>query len=224
MVKKDPLSIASSLLLNLNLLREGVEYNINEIKSLRNIENHWKTIQKYLKMCKMIKDYFPVIEMHNSKLIIKYSELYRRLDQSERFILYLYNNDARDSESAVSIPEGFQIEELSAREDYLYKRTGENKFYLTKSGIGIFRLIKENLTELIFQEKSFDELFPHKIEEQLETIKINNIFLKDEMIFFELHIETSREISAPVNLLSSADSSEGEIKLLNMGEEKWLTI
>ncbi len=175
-MKKDPLSIATSLVFNLNLLRESTEYNINEIKSLRNLENHWKTIKKYIKMFQIIKEYCPEIELNNSNLTIRKSKLYQRLDPVERFILYLFNNEAIDPESAVNCPKEFKIEEINESKGYLYKQTGKNKFFLTKSGKNIFRLIKQNLSEIIFQQKSFNDLFPYQ-GENINNERENSIYI-----------------------------------------------
>ncbi|MGV9174238.1 MAG: hypothetical protein ACOC35_16950, partial [Promethearchaeia archaeon] len=134
-MKKDPLGIATSLVYHLNLLREDVEYNINELKNLRNIENHWKTIQKYLKMFNIIKKSCPQFELNDSKLTIKESELYSRLNPKERLILYLYNEGAKNAKTAVEIPNEFRTEEIGESEGYLYKHTEKNRFHLTKSGL-----------------------------------------------------------------------------------------
>ncbi len=207
-MKKDPLSISTSLVLNLNLLRENVEYNINEVKSLRNLENHWKTIHKYIKMFKIIKEYCPKIELNDSKFIIKDSELYKRLDQVEQFILYLSNNNSIGPESAIEIPEEFDIEQISESEEYLYKRTDDGKFYLTKSGNNIFRLIKQNLSEVIFQEKSFDELFPYEYEEI-------NVFFHD----FKIDSTEGTEISREYNIdCSNIYSGNIEVNVISERE------
>ncbi|MFO8020803.1 MAG: hypothetical protein R6U96_19425 [Promethearchaeia archaeon] len=174
-MKKDPLGIATSLVYHLNLLRENVEYNINELKNLRNIENHWKTIQKYLKMFKIIKKYCPQIELNESKLTIKESELYKRLNPKERLILYLFNEGAKNADTAVEIPNEFQTEELGESEGYLYKRTEENKFHLTRSGLNIYRLIKQNWSKVIYQKESFNDIFPYEASFEESYVAQNSI-------------------------------------------------
>ncbi|MBD3212946.1 MAG: hypothetical protein GF311_10090 [Candidatus Lokiarchaeota archaeon] len=227
-MKKDPLSIATSLVFNLNLLREGIEYNINEIKSLRNLENHWNTIQKYIKMLNIVKKFSPEFELKDSKIIIRHSELYRRLDQVERFILHLSNIDAEEPESAIELPEEFDIEKIEESEGYLYDRIGENKYYLRKSGKNIFRLIKENLSELIFQNKSWDDIFPFDSETTSSEEGGVIINLSDQMDYYNEFIDIGLPMDEKIevkNIFSghltipdiNGVNNSGEIELLTEG-------
>ncbi len=158
-IKKDPLTIAISLIYNLNLLEEEKDYNIHELKFITTLENHWITIQKYLQMFNLIQRYCPKIELNGSKLRIIKSEIYRRLSNKEKFILHLYNNQAKDSEHAVNLSIDFDISSISNSIGYLYKKTEDNKFYLTKSGLEMYRYLKKDLSDLIYNNKEIDEVF-----------------------------------------------------------------
>lgn len=158
-IKQDPLNISISLMFSLNLLEENRDYNINEIKSLSHLTHHWITIQKYLKIFNTIQKYCPKFELNGSKLKILESKIYQRLSEKEKFILYLYNNQAFDDKSAIHIDHDFNTIKISETIGYLYEKTDDNKFYLKKSGLNKYNLIKQNLIELIYSEKDLDEVF-----------------------------------------------------------------
>ncbi len=192
-IKQDPINIAISLIFNLNLLEENKEYNINEVKSLKNLGHHWITIKKYLKICNLINKYCPKFELYGSRFRITNSKIYQRLSEKEKFILFLFNNQAFDEDSAMDFSVSLNKSGLDDSIDYLYKKTESNKFYLTKSGINKYKLIEQNLTELIYNEKKIDEVFE----------KSENLFpeFKKDWVNFSYLIE-------PESLKMEFDSSE----------------
>ncbi len=158
-MKKDPFDIIISIIYSLNLLEENREYNINELKSITVLDRHWLTIQKYLKIIEKIQKYCPNIEFDDSKLIINDSKIYKRFSEKEKFIIYLFNQGALNSENAVPIHDDIDFSEISGSINYLYNKTEDNRFYLKESGLNIYRLIKQNLSDLIFNDKKIDDVF-----------------------------------------------------------------
>jgi len=158
-IKKEPINISISLIVSLNLLEENKEYNINEIKTLKNLGHHWITINKYLKIFNFINKYCPKLELNGSRLRIIYSKIYHRLSEKEKFILYLYNNQAFDEKSAVDFIKDLNLEQIEESLNYLFKKTQNSRFYLTESGINKYRLIEQNLSDLIYNEKEINEIF-----------------------------------------------------------------
>ncbi len=167
-MKQDPLNITISLIFSLNLLEENVEYNINEIKSLSEISQHWVTVQKYLNIIKLIQKYSPEIEFYGSKLKILDSKIYKKLSMKQKLIIYLHNNRALTEDTAVKIGEIFDIIDISESIDHLYKKAENNKYFLTKSGLNIYRLFKHNISELISNKKEIEEIFG---EEEVQDFK-----------------------------------------------------
>lgn len=161
-MNKDPLSIILSLIYNLNLLEENREFNINELKSLPQMERHWITIKKYLKIIQLIQKYCPQIELKDSKFEIKKSQIYQRFSKKEQLLLFLFNNQALDEENAIDIPD--RLDNPSIRESlgYLFHKTVNDKYYLSKSGIEGYKSINSDLNDLIYNNKNINEVFPKK--------------------------------------------------------------
>ncbi len=205
-IKKDPLTIAISLIYNLNLLEEDKDYNIHELKFITALENHWITIQKYLQMFNLIQRYSPKIEFNGSKLRVTKSEIYRRLNNKEKFILHLYNNQAKDLEHAISI--NFDISSISNSIGYLFKKTEDNKYYLRKSGLEMYRYLKKDLSNLIYNNKEIDEIFGTSEEVLLSETKS---VLKQEIDFIRPVLEEKdEELYSNTIFLKNDDSSSSK--------------
>ena len=226
-IKKDPLSIAISLVYNLNLLEEEKDYNINELKFITTIENHWITIQKYLTMFNIIQRYCPKIELKGSKLRITKSEIYRRLNDKEKLVLYLYNNQAIDLEHAVNLPIDFNISFISNSIGYLYKKTEDNKLYLTKSGLEIYRYLKKDLSDLIYNNKEIDEIFGTSeelglFESQTESTQ-ESIFVEYGRGSTIIAYQSEQEILVPTYFSLEDDSSSSKSEISRIEEFESIT-
>jgi len=225
-IKKDPLSISISLIYNLNLLEENKEYNINELKFITNLENHWITIQKYLNIFNLIQKYCPKIELDGSKLRIIESKIYKRLTEKEKLILYLFNNQALNSDSAIILPEKTDLSDISESIDYLFKKTNDNKFYLTKSSLEFYRYFKKDLSDLIYNNRDIDEIF-EKTEEssegetgftliQYQSEEVHQ-YSVDVTVVLSSNIETSVPLSiSGMVLLERDDSSSSKLGLAQL--------
>lgn len=220
-IKKDPFAISLSLVFNLNLLEEGKEYNINELKFLTLLDNHWITIKKYLKIFNLIQEYCPEIELKDSKLKIKKSKIYERLSAKEKFIIYLYNRKAFDDNSAVPITKEFTVPEIYESLNYLYKKTNDNRFYLTKSGINHYNFFKNSLSDLIYNEKKINEVFEEKdtFETYKFTFKNKNLnWMKISLKNFkseEFYLEKS--ITTVFNKIFTDDKKENHYRFFKKG-------
>lgn len=159
-MKRDPLDTTISLILNLNLLEKNEQYNINELKTLKNLDFHWNTIFKYLKLFNLVKKYCPNFELNESKLHITNTIIFDRLNEKEKLVLYLFNRNAISSESAIEIPERFYHEDIKISIGVLFEMLDTKKFYLNKAGLDIYRSIKQNLINLLFNERPIEEVFP----------------------------------------------------------------
>jgi len=227
-IKRDPLSISISLIYNLNLLEEDEEYNINELKFITDLENHWITIQKYLKIFNLIQKYCPKIELDGSKLRIIKSEIYRRLTEKEKLILYLFNNRALNSDNTIKLPETIDISLISESINYLFKKTDDNKFYLTKTGLEFYKYYKKDLSDLIYNNKDIDEIF-EKTEEsskgeagftliQYPSEEVHQYSVDVTVAFFS-NIETSVPLSiSGMDLLERDDSSSSKLGLAQLNK------
>ncbi len=226
-IKKDPLSITISLVYNLNLLEENKEYNINELKFITNLDNHWVTIQKYLNIFNIIQKYCPKIKLEDSKLRITKSKVYRKLTEKEKLILFLFNNQALDQDSAVNLPENFERSNISQSINYLFKKTNKDKYYLTKSGLELYRYFKKDLSDLIYNNKDIDDIFG-KTEELLKSetdlssriVRITSEFPlhldKPELVSI-LHYETSAPITLKgTNLIKRDDSTGSKLEIASL--------
>ena len=219
-IKKDPLSIAISLIYNLNLLEEEKDYNIHKLKFITTLENHWITIQKYLTMFNLIQRYCPKIELNGSKLRIIKSEIYRRLNDKEKFILHLYNNQAKDPEHAISI--NFDISSISNSIGYLYKKTEDNKLYLTESGLEIYRYLKKDLSDLIYNNKEIDEIFGTSEELRLSESKSEStqesIFVQYGRGYMIMASPNEQEILVEAQYSLEDDSSNSKFEISRFKE------
>lgn len=211
-MKRDPLNIALSLIYNLNLIEENRELNINNFKSLRDIANHWNTIKKYLKIFQLVQKYCPDFEISDSKIKVVYSEIYNRLSVKEKLILYLMNNDAFSEESAVQIGENINEPDILGSIGYLYERTENGKYYLRKSGIDKYKLIEQNLSDLIYNEKEIDEVFEpeEKDIDYGEELDISTV----DFIFFG-----GFSFSAEILALPSLENETAEQLMVNIYQE-----
>jgi len=157
-MNKDPLSIVISLIFNLNLLEENKEYNINEIKQIPSIENHWITIKKYLKMFRLIQEYCPKLDLEDSKITIFHSQIYRKLSPKEKTIVYLFINNALTSEGSINLPE-YHRHNIEETINYLVNKDENERFYLSKSGLDIIKSITRRLNDLLYNQKEINEVF-----------------------------------------------------------------
>ncbi len=216
-IKKDPLSIAISLIYNLNLLEEEKYYNIHELKFITNLENHWITIQKYLQMFNLIQKYCPKIELKGSKMRITKSEIYRRLNDKEKLILYLFNNQAIDIEHAINLPIDFDISSISESIDYLFKKIENDKYYITKSGLEIYRYLKKDLSDLIYNNKEIDDIFGTSEELRLSESQTESteksIFVQYGRGYTIIAAQSEQEIlfEARISLEDDSSRSKSEI-------------
>ncbi|KKM66357.1 hypothetical protein LCGC14_1481980 [marine sediment metagenome] len=160
-MKKDPLSIINTMVLNLNLLEPSQQYNINELKFLKDLNLHWVTIKKYINIISLIQKYAPKIDIKDSKFNIIYSDIYNRLNDKEKCILWLYNRRAIDQDSAVELGQRFE-KIIDNSIGYLFERTYDNKFYLNEVGKNIYNSIKQDILSLIYEDKSINEIFFEK--------------------------------------------------------------
>ncbi len=160
-MKKDPLSIINTMVLNLNLLEPSQLYNINELKFLKDLDLHWITIKKYIHIISLIQNYAPLIEIKDSKFTIINSDIYNRLNGKEKCILWLFNRRAINEDSAVELSPIYE-KILENSIGYLFERTDDNKFYLNEVGRDIYKSIKQDILSLIYEEKSINEVFYEK--------------------------------------------------------------
>lgn len=210
-MKKDPLNIITSLIFNLNLLEENRTYNINEFKFLRNLEYHWITIKKYLKMISLIQEYSPEIQIiDDSKLKIKKSKIYKNLTEKEKTIIYLFNNQAFDQNSAVFLPDDFEISKISKSIGYLFNKTESNKYYLTKSSLDLYKSIKQSLSDLIFNEKEINQVFFRPVPSiEFETSKL---FKSADFIIRIKSLDAVSTSEIPLRLNLIKDTSPRELE------------
>jgi len=159
-MKRDPLDMTISLLLNLNLLEPNEEYNINELKTLRNLDFHWNTILKYLKIFNLIKKYSPNFGLNDSKLTLNETIVSNRLNEKERLVIYLFNKNAINKENAIEIPKSLLFEGINESRNIIFGMSSSEKYYLTDIGLDIYRSIKQSLVDLIINEKPIKEIFP----------------------------------------------------------------
>ncbi len=168
-MKKDPLTIMNSMVLNLNLLEPNQEYNINELKFIKDLEMHWNTIKKYLKIISLIQGYAPSIEIKDSKFTIINSDIYNHLNDKEKCVITLFNRKAIDQDSAIYIPLDYG-ELINDSIGYLFEKTSDNTFYLNEVGLDLYKSIKQDILDLIYEEKSIDEVF-FESEDFIEEFK-----------------------------------------------------
>lgn len=207
-MKNDPLNIAISLIFSLNLLEENEEYNINEIKGLSSISQHWITIQKYLNIVTLIQKYSPEIEYYGSKLKLINSKIYGGLSTKQKFILYLYNNHALTAETAIVMKETLTDSIISDSIGYLYEKTEMDKYFLTKSGINIYRSIKHNISNIISNKKEIHDVFGRTKSAESKKWKTQIISLSYENMRLEgiQRSETASNTPIPIELYSQTSS------------------
>ena len=210
------MSIAISLTFKLNLLEENKEYNINEFKFLKDVDQHWVTIQKYITIFNLIQKYCPKIELKDSKLKILHSKLYNYLTEKEKFIIHLFNNKAIDSSNTIPLNKDFDYSEISNSIGYLYKKTEENRFYLTKSGIDVYKSIKHSVSELIHNQKEFSEIFGEIKEkfEYEEPIEENYVVIEVVGEPSEIFYKSVQEVSFAVAQFSPYLSGTSKDKMV----------
>ncbi len=158
-MKKDPLGIMISLIHNLNLLEEEREFSINEFKNLCNLNFHWTTVKKYLKIIQLNQKYAPKISLERNKLKIIHSHIYNRLNLKEKLVVYLFIRRAFNKETAVKIPSYFNTSETSESLNYLFEKTKNKKYFLNKPGIELYNSINEDISDLIYNEKEISDVF-----------------------------------------------------------------
>jgi len=220
-MNKDPLSIIISLIYNLNLLEESREFNINELKSLPQMDRHWITIKKYLKIIQLIQKYCPQIELKDSKFVIKKSQVYQRFNKKEQLLLFLFNNQALDEENAIDIPDRLDNPSIRDSLGFLFHKTVNGKYYLSKSGIEGYKSINSDLNDLIYNNKNTNEVFPKKeryeevadtSEHEVKNIPANVYIPSDYKIYSDSSPKTSEDTYLKKIIKQSSDTSK-EIKI-----------
>ncbi|MFX1361361.1 MAG: hypothetical protein ACFFDL_15750 [Promethearchaeota archaeon] len=172
------------------------------MKFITELENHWITIQKYLNIFDLTQKYCPKIELDGSKLRVIKSEIYRRLSEKEKLILYLFNNQALTPESAKKLPENIDASLISKSIGYLFKKINDDNFYLTKSGLEFYRYFKENLSDLIYNDKDISEVFGSieeiytSSQETEESFNLAKVFLEEKSIMVTIGMLTSLSASS----------------------------
>ncbi len=86
------------MIMNLNLLEPDQEYNINELKFIKDLDMHWITIKKYLKIISLIQDYAPLIDIKNSKFTVINSDIFNHLNEKEKCVITLLNRKSMNQE------------------------------------------------------------------------------------------------------------------------------
>lgn len=185
-MNKDPLQITTDLILNLNLISEGEEFNINSFKEMRNIKSHWITIERYLKLFNVVQKYCPDFTFEDSNFTILESKMQRNLNEKEKFILYLFNQGALNEEKAIELEEDYFNEDILESKGYLFDITENNKCFLNEAGIDLYRSIHHRITEIIINKKDI-EIKPEENEIPSEE--------------FELHQQYNSSISYPIENL-----------------------
>lgn len=141
--------------------------SINALRSLPKMERHWITIKKYLKIIQLIQKYSPQIELEDSKFKITKSKIYKRFNIKEQLILFLFNNHALNKEHSIDIPSKYKNREIRESIGYLFNKNENDTYYLSNSGIDVFKSISSDLTDLIYNNKEIGNIFP---EEEIELI------------------------------------------------------
>jgi len=199
-MKKDPMGIVLGLLTRLNLLEENREYNINELKEEFNL--HWATTNKYIKIAELIQKYCPIFEVNGAKVKINKSKFQRILTEKEKFVLYLFNEDALDKNNAIAIDKRYDNEEIKESIGYLYNKD-MNKFYLTEAGKSIFRSLNDAITDIIFNDKEFCQKEESGLTESINEDTIQKIEIK---IRIEYNVVINSETSPKLNYMFPIDS------------------
>lgn len=168
-MKRDPYEITTTLLTELSLLDPNTSYNINEIRTLKGIDLHWLTVQKYLKMISLIQKYTPRIEIEESNIIIKDAPIFERMTIKERLCLYLFNQKAIDQENSVELPVIYRTQEIYESKGVLFEETVNQEYFLTEAGLDLYRSLKQDIIDLIFNEKEISERFPEEINDSYDT-------------------------------------------------------
>ena len=81
-------------------------------------------------------------------------KLVKGLPTTERYVITVF-----DEKSAVDFIKDLNLEQIEESLNYLFKKTQNSRFYLTESGINKYRLIEQNLSDLIYNEKEINEIF-----------------------------------------------------------------
>lgn len=181
-MKKDPLSIINSMILNLNLLEPYQKYNINELKFIKDLDMHWITIKKYLKIISLVQDYAPLLDIEDSKFTIINSDIFNHLNDKEKYVIALFNRKAMNQDSAIVIPIEF-CNTINESIGYLFEKTSDNRFYLNEVGLDLYKSIKQDILDLIYEEKSIGEVFFEN-----EEVFDNFDDLNEE---FEIHFQST---------------------------------
>ncbi|TXT59802.1 MAG: hypothetical protein BAJALOKI2v1_170056 [Promethearchaeota archaeon] len=187
-MNRDPLSIILSLIYSLNVLQDDKEYNINELKSLPKMDRHWITIKKYLKIIQIIQKFSPEIKLEDSKFEIKNSKIYERFNEKEKLILYLFNNEALREDQAIKLPDSLFNINIQEYSGYLFHKVEENKYYLSKAGMDLYKSINRDLTDLIYNNKDVNDFLPKE-----ELIEEKSFLLKSSEDSADFEIPSSKE-------------------------------
>lgn len=172
-MKKNPMEIMISIVHNLNLLMEHKEYNINEFKENCNLNLHWQTIKRYLKIISIVKRSSPQVILNDSKFQILFSKFYKSFSDKERFVIYLHQSNAINEDNAVEISEDFNVSSIEDSIGNLYNRVGD-RFYLTEMGIELFDAINSQISKKILKgDPDFREIEGQTYSTSTEDIPLS---------------------------------------------------
>lgn len=147
------MEIIISIVHNLNLLMENKEYNINEFKENCNLDLHWQTVKRYLKIISIVQKSSPQIILNDSNFQILFSKFYKSFSDKERFVIYLHQRDAINESNAAEVSEDFKVSSIEDSIGNLYKCVGD-RFYLTEMGMELFDAINSQISKRILKDKS----------------------------------------------------------------------
>lgn len=186
-MKKKPSMIFSILLNTLNDLNLKDEYSVNEISEKSGL--HWKTTNEYIGILFNIMRFAPKIKLNdvNGKIIIKkHSSYYEELTNSQKILMYLFENKAFNEETAISISNfehlenfGIYTEDLILKEQ-ISKINELDKYYILKSGEKIAHSILSKITKKIYSKN--EGIPPSEGELEFSNTKIDKLNKKIDLL------------------------------------------
>ena len=174
-------SIIGSLLHFLNLLEENIEYNVKDLNTVKFSDLPWQEAKIYLvksllikegkavfidddeninkEYTRLIKNYMPDFKfIGDSTFKIINSPIYRRFDDVQKALIYLWNKIADNEKSAVPLPKRFQTPLFKKKIGHMYFYTPNKKrYYYKPEGGKIIAYLKHDLSELINEEKKIED-------------------------------------------------------------------
>ena len=172
-MKKKPLTIFSVLMNVLNSLDTKKSYSVNEISEKTGL--HWNTTKHYLDILVFLQNFSPKISSKDNKTqVLEKSNFFKELNIDKKILFNLYENNAFDEFSAISIKEVLphiniqqDLDELVAKEKIMQINESD-KFLITRTGkIDILNLYS-SFTEEIFKSSRNER------EEKFEYLKEND--------------------------------------------------